>query len=444
MKREISPFIRLNQKDNVVVARRDVPAGMEVESEGFTTRTEVPAGYKAAARDIRKGEPILKYNTCIGFAAEDTPAGTMMHSHNIVFEHVDLDYAFSRDYHPTALLPPEPRATFQGFVRPDGWVATRNYIGILVASNCAATVARKIANHFTPERLAAYPNVSGVVPFVTGLGCGMEMTGPFMDLLRRTIMGYATNPNLGAASVTALGCERNNIDGMFEHAGLQESETLQKLVIQDVGGTAILSETTEIFGVEHTLTRRARTPEVGQKLVDHINWWLKYNEGKDCQINGRVSPGNNKGGLANVLEKSLGGAKKGGETALNEVYDYAEKVTEHGLVFMNTPGYDPVATTGQVAGGATMVAFTTGRGSCFGGVPSPVLKLASNTPMYQRMEGDMDINCGVIIDGEKDLDEMGQLIFERILQVASGDRSKSELLGVGENEFVPWPIGVLA
>jgi len=453
MKREISPFIRLNQKDNVVVARRDVPAGMAVESEGFTTRTEVPAGYKAAARDIRKGEPILKYNTCIGFAAEDTPAGTMMHSHNIVFEHVDLDYAFSRDYHPTELLPPEQRATFQGF--------------------------------------------------------GMEMTGPFMDLLRRTIMGYATNPNLGAAIVTALGCERNNIDGMFEHAGLQESETLQKLVIQDVGGTAkaveegirrveqllpvvnacrrqtvsaehlvlalecggsdgfsglsanpalgravdllvknggtaILSETTEIFGVEHTLTRRARTPEVGQKLVDHINWWLKYNEGKDCQINGRVSPGNNKGGLANVLEKSLGGAKKGGETALNEVYDYAEKVTEHGLVFMNTPGYDPVATTGQVAGGATMVAFTTGRGSCFGGVPSPVLKLASNTPMYQRMEGDMDINCGVIIDGEKDLDEMGQLIFERILQVASGDRSKSELLGVGENEFVPWPIGVLA
>ena len=444
MKREISPFIRLNQKDNVVVARRDVPAGMAVESEGFTTRTEVPAGYKAAARDIRKGEPILKYNTCIGFAAEDTPAGTMMHSHNIVFEHVDLDYAFSRDYHPTELLPPEQRATFQGFVRPDGRVATRNYIGILVASNCAATVARKIANHFTPERLAAYPNVSGVVPFVTGLGCGMEMTGPFMDLLRRTIMGYATNPNLGAAIVTALGCERNNIDGMFEHAGLQESETLQKLVIQDVGGTAILSETTEIFGVEHTLTRRARTPEVGQKLVDHINWWLKYNEGKDCQINGRVSPGNNKGGLANVLEKSLGGAKKGGETALNEVYDYAEKVTEHGLVFMNTPGYDPVATTGQVAGGATMVAFTTGRGSCFGGVPSPVLKLASNTPMYQRMEGDMDINCGVIIDGEKDLDEMGQLIFERILQVASGDRSKSELLGVGENEFVPWPIGVLA
>ena len=509
MEKKISPFIRLNSEDNVVVARRDVPVGVEAPEEGFTTLTEVPAGYKVAARDIKKGEMILKYNTCIGFAAEDTPAGTMMHSHNIVFEHIDLDYAYGRDYKPVDLLPPERRATFQGYVRPNGEVGTRNYIAVMVASNCAATVARRIADHFAPELLAAYPNVSGVVPFITGLGCGMEMTGPFMELLRRTIMGYATNPNVGAALVVALGCERNNIDGMFESCGVKTGETMRKLVIQEVGGTAkaiaegirqveemlpivnqtgrttvsaehlrlalecggsdgfsglsanpalgravdilvknggtaILSETTEIFGVEHTLTRRARTPEVGRKLIGHINWWLKYNEGKDCQINGRVSPGNNKGGLANVLEKSLGGAKKGGETPLNEVYDYAEKVTEHGLVFMNTPGYDPVATTGQVAGGANMVTFTTGRGSCFGGVPAPVLKLASNTPMYRRMEGDMDLNCGVIIDGEKDLDEMGQIIFERILAVASGEKSKSEQLGVGENEFVPWPIGVLA
>ena len=509
MKKNISPFIRLNPEDNVIVARKDVQAGIEVPEEGFTTLTEVPAGYKVAARDIKKGEMILKYNTCIGFAAEDTPAGTMMHSHNIVFEHVDLDYAYGRDYKPVELLPEEERATFKGFVRPNGEVGTRNYIAVMVAGNCAATVARRISNYFTEERLADYPNVSGVVPFITGLGCGMEMTGPFMDLLRRTIMGYATNPNVGAALVVALGCERNNIDGMFEFTGVKESETMRKLVIQEVGGTAkaiqkgieqinemlplvnayerqtvsaehlkialecggsdgfsglsanpalgraadmlvrnggtvILSETTEIFGVEHTLTRRAKTPEIGKKLTDHIAWWLKYNEGKDCQINGRVSPGNNKGGLANVLEKSLGGAKKGGESPLNEVYDYAEKVTEHGLVFMNTPGYDPVATTGQVAGGANMVAFTTGRGSCFGGVPSPVLKLASNTPMYERMEGDMDINCGVIIDGDKTLDEMGEVIFKRILEVASGDKSKSEALGVGEDEFVPWPIGVLA
>ena len=505
----ISPFIRLNPNDNVVVARKDVPVGVKDETEGFTTVTEVPAGYKVAVRDIKKGEQILKYNTCIGFAKEDTLAGTMMHSHNIVFEHVDLDYAFSKEYKPTELLPESERRTFMGYVRKDGRVGTRNYIAIMVAGNCAATVARRIADYFTKEKLSNYPNVSGVVPFITGLGCGMEMTGPFMDLLRRTIMGYVDNPNVGAALVCALGCERNNIDGMFEFAGVKESDTVRKLVMQDIGGTAksikagikqveemlpivnactrqevsaehltvalecggsdgfsglsanpalgravdilvknggtaILSETTEVFGVEHTLTRRARTPEIGQKLIDHINWWLKYNEGKDCQINGRVSPGNNKGGLANVLEKSLGGAKKGGETALNEVYDYAEKVTEHGLVFMNTPGYDPVATTGQVAGGANLICFTTGRGSCFGGVPSPVIKLASNTPMYKRMEDDMDINCGVIIDGEKSLDEMGEVIFNKMLAVASGEETKSEALGVGENEFVPWPIGVLA
>ena len=210
------------------------------------------------------------------------------------------------------------------------------------------------------------------------------------------------------------------------------------------GGTAILSETTEIFGVEHTLTARAVSPEVGQKLVDRINWWLKYNEGRDCQINGRVSPGNNAGGLANVLEKSLGGAKKGGNSPLMEVYRYAEPVTAKGLVFMDTPGYDPASATGQIAGGANLIAFTTGRGSCFGSVPAPTVKLASNTPMYTRMRDDMDINCGTIIDGETSIDDMGQRIFEQILRHASGEKTKSELSGMGENEFVPWPIGILA
>jgi altronate hydrolase len=208
------------------------------------------------------------------------------------------------------------------------------------------------------------------------------------------------------------------------------------------GGTAILSETSEIFGVEHTLTARAATPEIGRKLVERIDWWLQYNAGRDTQINGRVSPGNNAGGLANVLEKSLGGAKKGGNAPLMEVYRYAEPVTQHGLVFMDTPGYDPVSATGQIAGGANLICFTTGRGSCFGSVPAPTIKLASNTPMYQRMVADMDINCGVVIDGEATIAEMGQRIFEQILRHASGETTRSEALGVGRNEFVPWPIGV--
>ena len=209
------------------------------------------------------------------------------------------------------------------------------------------------------------------------------------------------------------------------------------------GGGAILSETPEIYGVEHTLTSRARTPEVGRKLVDRMNWWLEYSKGRDTQINGQVSPGNNTGGLANILEKSLGGAKKGGSTGLIEVYKYAEQVKQKGFVFMDTPGYDPVSATGQIAGGANLICFTTGRGSCFGSYPAPTIKLASNTPMYERMVGDMDINCGPVIDGEKTLEQIGQEIFDLILKTASGEKTKSEALGVGEEEFCPWQIGVL-
>ena len=504
-----SPIIRLDEKDNVVVARVAISAGTPVQSENVTTLQDVPLGHKIATRVIKKGEPILKYNTVIGFATDDLPAGTWLHSHNIAFDDFQRDYAFSRDYRPVTLVPPEQRRTFNGYVREDGRVDTRNIVGVFVVGNCGATVARKIAAHFNEERLAAWPNVDNVVPFVHELGCGMEMTGEPMDLLRRTLAGYIRNPNTAGALVVALGCERNNIHGFFEQMGLTEGPMLRKLVIQDTGGTrktidegiaivesmlpqantiqrqpvsaehltiglqcggsdgfsglsanpalgaavdllvqqggtAILSETTEIFGVEHTLTSRAVTPEVGQKLVDCINWWLEYNKGRDCQINGRVSPGNNAGGLANVLEKSLGGAKKGGNSPLMEVYRYAYPVTQKGLVFMDTPGYDPVSATGQVAGGANIIAFTTGRGSCFGSLPAPTIKLASNTPMYQRMEEDMDLNCGVVIDGDATLKEMGEAIFEKILAVASGEQSKSETLGLGENEFVPWPIGVLA
>jgi altronate hydrolase len=174
-----------------------------------------------------------------------------------------------------------------------------------------------------------------------------------------------------------------------------------------------------------------------------MNWWLEYSKGRDTQINGQVSPGNNAGGLANILEKSLGGAKKAGSTGLMEVYKYAEQVKEKGFVFMDTPGYDPVSATGQIAGGANLICFTTGRGSCFGSYPAPTIKLASNTPMYTKMIGDMDINCGPVIDGEKTLDQIGQEIFELILRTASGEKTKSEAMGVGEEEFCPWPIGVL-
>jgi altronate hydrolase len=206
------------------------------------------------------------------------------------------------------------------------------------------------------------------------------------------------------------------------------------------GGTAILSETPEIYGAEHLLTRRAATPEIGHKLVELIHWWEDYCSRNGGEMNNNPSPGNKAGGLTTILEKSLGAAAKGGTTPLNGVYRYAEPVTAKGFVYMDTPGYDPVSATGQVAGGANVLCFTTGRGSAYGCKPTPSIKLATNSEMYKRMVEDMDINCGDVLDGVT-IEAKGQEIFERILAVASGERSKSESLGYGEAEFAPWQIG---
>lgn len=504
------PVIRLHKDDNVLVARRDVEIGEDIPGEGVMCRAQVAAGNKLASRPISKGEPILKYNVVIGFAAEDIAAGGLVHTHNVEFRDYDREYKHASEYKPVDVLPVEQRATFQGIVRDDGRVGTRNYIAVCSTVNCSATVVRMIADWFTPERLADYPNVDGVVALSHGLGCGMEMSGEPMDLLRRTIAGYARHANVAAALIVGLGCERNQIDGLMEGENLKPGPKLYAFTMQDTGGTrktieagiervkallpeankvtrrtvdaghltvglqcggsdgfsaitanpalgaavdilarhggtGILSETPEIYGVEHTLTRRAASVEVGEKLIERIRWWKdEYSVGRDVQINGRVSPGNSKGGLANIIEKSLGSSMKGGTGPLMAVYKYAEPVTAKGFVFMDTPGYDPVSATGQVAGGANLLAFTTGRGSMYGAKPVPCLKLATNTPMFRRLEEDMDINCGEIVDGTMTVEEMGQKIFELMLATASGQPSKSEELGLGDNEFVPWAIGIMS
>jgi len=504
------PVIRLHPADNVVIARIDVAIGTPVPSEDFVCRSQVTAGYKIAAGSIRKGEPIRKYNVVIGFAATDIAAGTMVHSHNVEFREFDRDYAFGAEYRPVEMVPEADRATFQGIVRDNGEVATRNYIGVLSTVNCSATVVHKIAAWFTPERLADYPNVDGVVAFSHSIGCGMEMSGEPMALLRRTMAGYARHPNLAAALIVGLGCERNQLSGLMDQEDLKADSRLHTFIMQENGGTrrtieagvaavqallpeanrvkrtrvsashlkiglqcggsdgfssitanpslgaamdllvrhggtAILSETPEIYGVEHTLTRRAVSREVGEKLVERIRWWKDvYSVGRDVQINGQVSPGNQVGGLANIFEKSIGSSMKGGTGPLMEVYRYAEPVRKHGLVFMDTPGFDPVSATGQIAGGANLIAFTTGRGSMFGAKPVPSLKLATNTPMYNRLTEDMDLNCGGILDGVASIQSTGREIFDALLAAASGERTKSEMLGLGDHEFVPWQIGIMS
>jgi altronate hydrolase len=241
------------------------------------------------------------------------------------------------------------------------------------------------------------------------------------------------------ASELMLALQCGGSDG---YSGITANPALGKAVdlLVKHGGTAILSETPEIYGAEHLLTRRAATREIGEKLVGMIKWWEDYTTRNKMEMNNNPSPGNKAGGLTTILEKSLGAAAKGGGTTLTGVYHYAEPVTAKGFVYMDTPGYDPVAATGQVAGGANILAFTTGRGSAYGCKPTPSIKLATNTAIYERMIDDMDINCGDVLDGVS-LEAKGQEIFETILRVASGERSKSEQLGYGDAEFVPWTIG---
>ena len=506
----LSPVIRVGSQDNVVVARARLSTGIRIDAEDLTIASDVPPGHKVAARFIRQGEPIIKGNAVIGLAAADTAPGTHITSQIIRFEAPrEQDYAFGRDYRSVDLLPIGQRATFQGIVRGNGDVATRNFIGVLVVGNCAATAARKTTDFFDEERLAEYPNVDGVVPFVHEIGCGMEMTGEPMDLLRRTLSGFIRNPNITAAVVMALGCERNNLKSFLEQEKLAVGPKLRTVTIQESGGirnavedakrivyemlpeannvrrqpvsaehlrvglqsggadafsglsadpalgaavdilvrnggTAILSRTPELFAVGPALAARAASPEVGQKFVERLNWWKQYNANKDTQLDGRVSRANEAGGLVNLTEKSLGSAKKAGGSPLTGVYRYAERIADKGLVFMDTPAYEPVSVTGQIAGGATLIALTTGLGSSFGSLPAPTMKLASTTALYERMADDMDLDCGPVIDGATSVEEMGQRIFEQLLRHASGEKTKSEFEGMGENEFVPWPIGVLA
>jgi len=504
-----SPLIRLHPNDNVLVARTPLALGQELPELGLRARAQVPAGHKIAARRIAAGEPVRKYDTVIGSAARDIEPGDYVHTHNVALVDFDRDPGFGLDVRPVDYLPPERRARFMGFVREDGRVGTRNFIGILSSVNCSATVIKRIAAHFTPERLAAFPNVDGVAAFAQTSGCGMSSPSEHFDVLRRTLAGYARHPNLAGVLIVGLGCERNQVADLVESQGLAAGRLLRTLVMQEVGGTietieagvaaveemlplanacrrqpvdashikiglecggsdgfsgitanpalgaamdvlvrhggtAILSETPEIHGVEYMLTRRAVTPQVGQKLLDRLAWWERYTAGHNAQFNGVVGPGNQAGGLANIFEKSLGSAMKGGTTPLRAVYEYAEPVTEPGFVFMDSPGYDPVAVTGQIASGANLICFTTGRGSMFGSKPAPTIKLASNTPMFRRLERDMDINCGAILDGEVDVAQMGQRIFDAILRHASGEPTKSEILGLGDHEFVPWHLGIVS
>jgi altronate hydrolase len=504
----LAAVIRIHPADDVVIARHQLLGGTRLAQEGVTVSGLVPPGHKVAVRAIAPGQPVRRYNQIIGTAKVAIQPGQHVHTHNLEFSHFARDYAVGQGAQSTVYV--DAPATFQGIRRADGRIATRNYVGVLTSVNCSATVARAIADHFRrdihPEALAAFPNVDGVVALTHGGGCATASDGEPLQLLRRTLGGYARHPNFAAILVVGLGCETNQIAGLMEQEGLRSGTALHTFNIQETGGTrktvahgvelitwlleeankvkrepvsashitvglqcggsdgysgisanpalgaavdrlvrhggtAILSETPEIYGGEHLLTRRAVSSGVADKLLARIRWWEQHCERMDAEMDNNPSSGNKAGGLTTILEKSLGAIAKSGTTNLVDVYEYADPVTAKGLVFMDTPGYDPVSATGQVAGGANLICFTTGRGSAYGCAPSPSLKLSTNTELWRKQEDDIDINCGEVIDGTASIDDMGERIFRLMLQTASGTRTKSEVHGYGQNEFVPWQLG---
>ena len=493
--------IHLNAADNIAIARVPLSAGQSIVVEGrkITLLEAVPAGHKVALTEIATAQPIVRYGQLIGRARSRIVAGSHVHTHNVTFEELTFAYEFPAGeviHRRSGRTVPE----FLGFPREDGRAGTRNYIAVVAASNCAAHTAELIAASFEGERLP--PNVDGVVAFPHGEGCGHSI-GPDTIQLQRTLGGVLNHPNVSGAIILGLGCEVNQIDHYLGKGGARTDRlvglTLQssggtratvdaarqairemmeraasehrvpcsgsKIVLglncggsdsfsgitanpalgvcsdmlAEIGAAAVLAETTEIFGAEHLLVKRARNRAVAEKLLSFVHGYKAYLNRFGGSFDDNPSPGNKEGGLTNILEKSLGAVAKAGTSPLMDVVDYAERVTSDGFVFMNTPGYDPVSLTGLAAGGVNLIAFTTGRGSAIGFPTIPVIKISSNSATYRRMRDNMDVNAGCIADGEATVAGVGQEIFDLVLRVASGEKTSSERLG--HKEFVPWRIG---
>jgi altronate hydrolase len=465
----------------------------------------IPAGHKMAVRRVESGAEVRRYAQVIGFASGSIDPGQHVHIHNLEMGAFHRQHDHGIAYEVTqftdstatfqGIRRADGRVATRNFlavistvncsatvsraiadqITRSGVLADYPNIDGVVAlthgSGCGMNstgvgmdvLRRAIAGY------ATHPNVAGVL--LVGLGCETNGLGALITARRlqegdrlaalniQDIGGTRRCVDEGIERITAMLPSANDVTrepvsashitvglqcgGSDGYSGITANPALGAAVDLLVrhGGTAILSETPEIYGAEHLLTRRAVSEQVGRKLVDRIEWWEDYTARNLGEMNNNPSPGNKAGGLTTILEKSLGAVAKGGTTGLMDVYEYAEQVTESGFVFMDTPGYDPVSVTGQVAGGANLVCFTTGRGSAYGCIPSPSIKLATNSALFDRQSDDIDINCGVLLDGKVSMEEMGQRIFDDFLRVASGGSTKSEDFGYGQNEFAPWIIG---
>ena len=500
--------LRLHPLDDVVIAKEPLQAGTVVDTEAgpVPLARDVAAGHKIAYRGRAPGEPVLRYGQVIGVATTAIAPGEHVHIHNLEWAEIPRDYQLGAAAAPLPPVDPASVPRFEGYLRPDGRVGTRNYLAVVSTVNCSASVTRFVKERFR-DASRDHPSVDGVIALTHRGGCGHVAGGEDQVLLERVLAGYATHPNVAAFVLIGLGCEVIQPTLLVEHHSLarrgegappvvviQEAGGVRKAVEAAVaevarllpraaaarrtpqpisrlvlgtncggsdgysgitanpalgwavdelirqGGSAVLGETPEIYGAEQLLVRRAVSRAVAEKLLERIAWWRQHLKSRNADVDHNPSPGNVAGGITTVLEKSLGGVAKGGTAPLVDVVGYGERVDAPGLVFMDTPGFDPVSVTGIVAGGANLLAFTTGRGSVFGCKPVPSLKLASNSSLFRRMEEDMDLDCGVILAGTS-IEETGRRILDELILVASGKQTKSELAGLGEEEFDPWMPG---
>ena len=496
----MTEIIILNEKDNVGIAKRT----LKIEEEGAIAI--IPKGHKIAIKEIMKGQPVIKYSQTIGYASENIAKGSHVHIENLEFRNVVKDYEFGSNKvkldPPTEMSSFWGYKRDDGRVGTRNTIAIITSVNCsataarLIAEHFNSGILEKFKNvdgvtayvHGTGcgmadsgegfealQRVmwgyAKNPNVAGVL--MVGLGCEMNQiewlveaygfsTGSLFQTMNiQDLAGLRKTVEYGIKKVSHMlpiidkfsrvKCPASDLTvalqcgGSDAWSGVTANPALGYAcdLLIACGGTGVLAETPEIYGAEHLLTIRASSPEVGKKLIKTINWWEDYTARNKGSMDNNPSPGNKKGGLTTILEKSLGAVAKAGTTPLNDVLRYAEQSKTKGFVFMDSPGYDPASVTGQIAAGCNLVAFTTGRGSAFGSKPSPCIKIATNTDMFNRMEEDMDINAGEILSGEITVEALGGDIFNYFLEIASGKKTKSELQGLGDYEFVPWQIGAV-
>jgi len=497
--------VRLHPDDNVVVAAGRIAKGARVEGEGIVACDTIPVGHKIATRPISAGATVRKYGQVIGAATADIAPGQHVHVHNLAMSNLrasadKVSGSRQRSERPRSFMGyrrPDGRAGVRNYIGVltsvncsatvarhiaeaaekagllDGLDNVDGIVPITHASGCGMAGSGEGFDILrrTLWGTAANPNFGAIL--LVGLGCevlqidrlrdehGMRDGRAFHTFTIQDVGGTrlaiaeglkhlrAMLPELKRmrrepipASEIVLGLQCGGSDAW---SGVTSTPALgnasDRLVA--LGATVILSETPEIYGAEHLLLARSRSPEVSVKLCERLQWWEDYTAKHGVEMDNNPSPGNKAGGLSTILEKSLGAVAKGGTSQLNDVIEYAAPLKSRGLVFMDSPGFDPCSATGQVASGATMIAFTTGRGSAYGCKPSPSIKLSSNTAVYDRMRDDIDINCGTIATGASSVEQKGAEILDCLLDVASGKKSKSEELGYGGLEFVPWQIGAV-